>query len=63
MPDFSMKDYVPVNERIDAFYRAHPEGSMQSEIVELTAERVTVKAYAYRTVDDPRPGIGHSSLE
>ena len=58
-----MRDYVPVSDRIDAFYRAHPEGSMQSEIVELTAERVTVKAYAYRTVDDPRPGIGHSSLE
>lgn len=60
---FSMDDYVPVNERIDQFYRSHPEGSIQSEIVELTASRVTVKAYAYRTPDDPRPGVGHSSLE
>jgi hypothetical protein len=63
MSNFDMKDYVPVNERIDQFYRAHPEGSLQSEIVELTAERVTVKALAYRVPDDPRPGIGHSSLE
>jgi len=63
MPGFDMSDYVPVNERIDQFYRAHPEGSLQSEIVELTASRVTVKASAYRKPDDERPGIGHSSLE
>jgi hypothetical protein len=60
---FDMSDYVPVNERIEEFVTAHPEGSLQSEIVELTVDRVTVKAYAYRTPDDPRPGIGHSSLE
>lgn len=57
-----MKDYVPVNERIEAFYTAFPEGSIQSEIVELTDSRVTVKAYAYRQPDDPRPGHGHSSV-
>jgi hypothetical protein len=62
MPGFNMDDYVPVNERISAFYEQHPEGSLQSEIVELTADRVTVKAYAYRSEADPRPGIGHSSL-
>jgi len=60
---FDMSDYVPVNERIEAFTKAYPEGSLQSEIVELTASRVTVKAYAYRMPDDPRPGTGHSSLE
>lgn len=64
MADYTdrMKDYVPVNERIAAFIEAHPEGSLQTEIVELTESRVTVKAYAYRTPDDPRPGTGHSSL-
>jgi hypothetical protein len=60
--NFDMRDYVPVNERIAAFYEQHPEGSLQSEIVELTPDRVTVKAYAYRSDADPRPGIGHSSL-
>lgn len=60
---FNMDDYVPVNERIEQFYKAHPEGSIQSEIVELTGSRVTVRAYAYRTPADPRPGIGHSSLD
>ena len=63
MSNFDMSDYVPVNERVDAFYAKHPEGSIQSEIVELTTSRVTVKAYAFRTPDDVRPGIGHSSLE
>jgi len=56
-------DYVPVNERIEAFYAKHPEGSIQSEIVELTPDRVTVKAYAYRFLEDERPGIGHSSMD
>ena len=63
MPGFDMKDYVPVNERIDQFYQTFPEGSLQSEIVELSPNRVTIKAYAYRTPTDPRPGIGHSSLD
>ena len=63
MPDFKdrMADYVPVSERIGEFYAAYPHGSIQSEIIELGENRVTVKAYAYRQPDDPRPGIGHSS--
>lgn len=61
--NFKMDDYVPVNERIDAFYATYPEGSLSSEIIELSASRVTVKAYAHRTPDDPRPGTGHSSLD
>lgn len=63
MAGFKMDDYVPVNERIAQFYSAFPDGSIQSEIVELTASRVTFRAYAYRKPDDPRPGTGHSSLE
>lgn len=65
MSDYAdrMADYVPVNERIDTFKASFPDGSLQSEIVELTESRVTVKAYAYRTPEDARPGIGHSSLE
>jgi hypothetical protein len=57
------EDYIPVNERIGAFYAKHPEGSLQSELVELTESRVVMRAYAYRTPDDARPGIGYSSLE
>lgn len=54
--------YIEVKDRIIAFYEKHPEGSLQSEIVEFGENIVVVKAYAYRTPDDPRPGIGHSQM-
>jgi len=55
-------DYVTVAERIEAFYKAYPEGSIQSDIIEMTDKRVVVRAYAYRNTQDPRPGVGHSSM-
>jgi hypothetical protein len=57
-----LRDYVTVNERIDAFYAKHPNGSLQSEMIYKDDALVVFKAYAYRDADDPRPGIGHSSL-
>jgi hypothetical protein len=58
-----LSDYIQVNERIIRFKEAFPEGSLQSQIVELTEERVVMRGEAYRTPDDPRPGVGHSWLE
>lgn len=58
-----MSDYVEVNERIMAFIARYPEGSLQAEIHTLTDSLVVMKAYAYRTADDQRPGIGWSSLQ
>ena len=63
MADGFAKDYIQVNERIIAFYAKYPDGSLQSEIVDLNPSLVVMRAYAYRTPDDPRPGIGYSSLE
>jgi hypothetical protein len=57
-----LASYITVNERIDAFYAKYPEGSLQSEIVTHTPKIVVVKAMAFRTADDPRPGIGHSMM-
>lgn len=57
-----LSEYKDVSERVQEFYAKHPAGSIQSEVIEITDKRVTVKAYAYRTPDDPRPGIGHSWL-
>lgn len=54
--------YVPVNKRIEEFYQKYPEGSLQSEIVELGENIVVVKAYAYRSPTDERPGVGHSQM-
>jgi hypothetical protein len=56
------EDYIPVAERIAAFYAKHPEGSLQGEMVELSETRVVIRAFAYRTPEDIRPGIGYSSL-
>lgn len=59
---FNLDDYVTVAERIELFREKHPDGSLQAEIVEHTDSRVTVKAWAYRTPDDLRPGVAHSAL-
>jgi hypothetical protein len=55
--------YVEVNERIIEFRLKYPDGTLQSEIVpEYTNDgRITIKAYAFRTPDDPRPGTGYAS--
>ena len=56
----NLENYVDVAERIAAFKKAYPEGTLQSEVINLTDNRVVVKAYAYRTADDARPAIGHA---
>lgn len=53
--------YVTVDQRIIAFKEAFPEGSLQSEIVLMSDNKVVIKAYAYRTPDDLRPGVGHAA--
>lgn len=64
MADYNdrLKDYVQVNERVIAFYKEFPTGSLQSEIVRFDDKIVIVKAWAYRSPDDLKPGIGHSYL-
>lgn len=56
----NLDDYVDVAARIASFKEAFPEGSLQSEIVKHTDVEIVVKAFAYRTPDDQRPGIGHA---
>lgn len=63
-PDLS--GYIDVAERIVEFRTKHPEGSLQPVDpaqpyrIEQIGERtwIVVTAAAYRTPDDPRPGIG-----
>lgn len=62
MAGFNIDDYVTVPERVVSFYEKYPDGSLQSEVIELSDTRVVMRAYAYRTPDDVRPGIGHSML-
>lgn len=73
---FKLDDYVTVAERIEQFRSKYPDGSLQCEwqmVLVPTAVKqpdgtwgtmdrpiIVAKAYAYRTPDDPRPGIGHA---
>jgi hypothetical protein len=54
--------YKEVSDRIRDFRKAHPDGTLQSEYLgsfeSPEASFIIVKALAYRTSDDPRPGIG-----
>jgi hypothetical protein len=56
-----MSDYVDVAERIAEFRAKHPDGSLQSRVLrwpDADFPFVAVEANAYRTPDDPRPGVG-----
>ena len=61
-------DYVQVKDRIALFYELYGSGRLVTLAVKATTEpdgkpRVWVKAAAYRTPDDPLPGIGWSWME
>ena len=59
---YDLKDYVTVAERLRIFMQRYPDGSMQLDPVEFREIEgktwVIGRAYAYRTPDDARPGIG-----
>lgn len=57
------EDYVEVSERIRQFIESYPAGSLQTEweYVQRDGEQwLVVKAWAYRSAEDVRPGIGHA---
>jgi hypothetical protein len=60
--DKRLENYVDVPHRIKLFYEKYPQGSLQLESIrfESIGDQVIVigKAYAYRTPDDPKPGVG-----
>jgi len=55
-------DYEPVEDRIRAFYKDHPQGRITTDIISLDGESVTFRASVYREVDpDPSPAAtGHA---
>jgi hypothetical protein len=53
-----LSGYVEVKDRIAQFKKEYPNGRLQAEIVGHFEGYVAVKAYAYRTPDDPLPGTG-----
>jgi hypothetical protein len=59
---FDLRDYITVRERMVAFYKRYPEGSLEMDPVDFQQIEGKMwaigRAYAYRTPDDPRPGVG-----
>lgn len=62
MSDGFAADYVQVNERINHFYEKWPEGSIATDVLEFTPDRVMVRATVYRTPNDTHPTTGHSYM-
>ena len=62
MSGFNLEDYVTVAERLEQFVGKFPEGSIQTDIVELSDKRVVMRATVYRTPADERPSVAHSAL-
>jgi len=57
--------YVTVSERVARFYELYGQGRLVTGEIRVTSEpdntpRVWVQALAYRTPDDPLPGVGWS---
>jgi hypothetical protein len=62
-PGNFLDDYVPVNERIDKWYKEYPNGRITTEIVRMVEDQVVVKAFCYRDDESERPaGVGHSQM-
>ena len=59
---FDLADYITVAMRMREFYKKYPDGSLQLDtpiITEICGKTWAIgRAYAYRTPDDSRPGIG-----
>tara|TARA_R110000803_G_scaffold53779_6_gene110284 strand:+ start:315 stop:986 length:672 start_codon:yes stop_codon:yes gene_type:complete len=59
---YQMDGYVQVVDRIKLFYARYPEGSLQMgtpTFIDFEGQKWALgRAYAYRTPDDQRPGVG-----
>lgn len=55
-------DYEPVEDRIRAFYKDHPQGRIITVMLELNGDAVTFRAEVFRDLDpDPQPAAtGHA---
>ena len=59
---YNMDGYIQVADRIKLFYARYPEGSLQMgtpTFIDIGDKKWAMgRAYAYRTPDDQRPGVG-----
>jgi hypothetical protein len=61
---FDISNYTTVQERVALFYEKYPEGSIQFEymgVMDGDPAKMWGVARAYRSADDPLPGVGTAS--
>jgi len=51
---FNLEDYETVEERLEKFWKDYPDGRVETELIEATAQRFIVIARIYRTEADQR---------
>ena len=52
MARFNINDYEKVKDRIPLFYETHEDGRICTEVISETLDRVTVKAYLYKSLEE-----------
>ena len=52
---FNLDDYETVEERLIKFWKEHPDGRIDTKLVDANATRFIVQAYIYRTEVDQHP--------
>ena len=52
---FNLQDYETVEERLIKFWKDHPDGRIDTKLVEASATRFIVQAHIYRTEADQQP--------
>ena len=52
---FDLSDYQPVEDRLNLFWKDHPDGQIHTKLVDTSSTRFIVEASIYRTEADLRP--------
>jgi hypothetical protein len=63
---FNLDDYETVEERLIKYWKDHPDGRIDTRLVEASATRFIVQAYIYRTEDDQYPwssGLAEETIQ
>jgi len=63
---FDLSDYQPVEERLILFWKEHPDGRIDTKLVEASSTRFIVQAYIYRTEADQHPwssGLAEETIQ
>jgi len=63
---FNLEDYETVEERLIKYWKDHPDGRIDTRLVEASATRFIVQAYIYRTEADQHPwssGLAEETIQ